>query len=124
MAATITRTLRTASVTRSSRHLSQRLPAHVYRRRRVTVGSLVVGVVAAVSMVATGTLAGPGGVPASASGAAPAVERATVVARPGDTLWSIAREHRGAVAHAAYVDLLVRVNGGASIVAGQVVQLP
>lgn len=74
--------------------------------------------------VATGTLAVPGGVPASASGGSPAIESASLVARPGDTLWSIAAAHRGEVPHARYVDLLVRVNGGASIAAGQVVVLP
>jgi nucleoid-associated protein YgaU len=103
---------------------STRRSAQVYRRRRVAFAGSALGVVALASMVATGLLAGPGGVPASASGTWPAAEVSVVVARSGDTLWSIAHEHRGAVSHARYVDALVRLNGGAAIQAGQAVVLP
>ena len=54
----------------------------------------------------------------------PARQRVTVTARPGDTLWSIADEHRGDVAITRYVDALVDLNGGASIQAGQAIVLP
>jgi nucleoid-associated protein YgaU len=99
------------------------LPGAVYRRRRITAALVAVGLLTFTGAVAT-SLAGPGGVPASATGDQPAFERATVVARHGDTLWSIAHAHRGEVAHGRYVDALVALNGGASISAGQVVRLP
>jgi Tfp pilus assembly protein FimV len=47
-----------------------------------------------------------------------------VTAQPGDTLWSIAQAHRGDVSVDRYVDKLVDLNGGASIMAGQQVVLP
>lgn len=68
-------------------------------------------------------LAGGASEPAQASVATPAGGGA-VVARPGDTLWSIAAEHRGDVPIRRYVDALIDRNGGPSIVAGQRVQLP
>lgn len=102
--------------------MTHRHPAHVYRRRRALVGGAAVAVAVSLS-TAIGALATPGGVPASAAGGAP-VERITVVALPGDTLWAVADRHRGDVPHGRYVDLLVRVNGGATIQAGQTVLLP
>ena len=42
----------------------------------------------------------------------------------GETLWSIAADHRGDVAISRYVDTLVDLNGGASIEAGQQIVLP
>ena len=44
--------------------------------------------------------------------------------QPGDTLWALASQHHGALSQAEYVDLLVEVNGGASIQAGQQIVLP
>jgi LysM repeat protein len=69
-------------------------------------------------------LAGSGGVPASAAASLPAHARATVVVRPGDTLWSIAEVHHGTVPLSHYVDALVDLNGGATIQVGQSVVLP
>lgn len=46
------------------------------------------------------------------------------VASTGDTLWSIADAHRGAVERDRYVDALVELNGGTAIQAGQAVRLP
>jgi len=85
-----------------------------------------------VAMVGAGVLAGPGGVPASASGVASAevnrpsgeVAPATVVALAGDTMWTIAHRHRGDEPHGRFLDALIRINQSASISAGQVVILP
>jgi hypothetical protein len=71
------------------------LPAAVYRRRRLVVAALFLGILLAGSWV----LGALGGGPLTASGAgSPAavhlpmqpVARATYVVAPGDTLWSIA----------------------------------
>ncbi|MEM1332868.1 MAG: LysM domain-containing protein [Actinomycetota bacterium] len=74
-------------------------------------------------------LASVGGFPAAAAdavpGTSPAADRAARhVAAPGDTMWSIAQQHRGAISHADYVDALIRLNGGVGIEVGQAVVLP
>lgn len=111
--------------------LSRRLPAAGpnYARRRAVAAAVAVLLVLAVVQLAVVLLAGFGGDPASASGAVPAPPAgssapAVHVARAGDTLWSIATAHRGAVSHDAYVDALIRLNGGTSIQVGQAVRLP
>jgi LysM repeat protein len=117
------RPVRSAAVTRTPRRAASVSEA-TYRRRRAVVG-IVLAVLVAVGMVlAHDVLAGSGGVPASAAESQPARARATVTARPGDTLWSIAEEYHGDVSVSRYVDALVTVNGGASIQAGQAVVLP
>lgn len=95
-----------------------------YALRRVVAGLLLVAVLA--SLVPLGsTLASFGGEPASAAEARPANRQPVVhVAVGGDTLWSIAREHRGGVDHDRYVDALIRLNGGSSIQIGQAIRLP
>jgi len=109
----------------SSRHRTApvaRRSAAVYRRRRAVVGSIT-AIIAAVALVtAHDVLVGSGGVPASA--AAGQLARSTIIAQPGDTLWSIAGEHRGGVAISTFVDKLVELNDGAAIYAGQEVVLP
>jgi LysM domain len=94
-----------------------------YRRRRAVVGTLLAVFVAVGLVAAHDVLAGSGGVPASAAESQPA-HVSTVVAKPGDTLWSIADEYRGDIAISRYVDTLVDLNGGASIEAGQQIILP
>lgn len=95
-----------------------------YRRRRRVLG-LVAAAVFAIGVVAThDVLAGPGGVAASAAPDQPALVRPTVVALPGDSLWSIAAAHHGSISITRYVDKLVDLNGGPSIQAGQSVVLP
>ena len=94
----------------------------VYLRRRIGVGALLATLSVTV-VVALDPLAGSGGVPASAAGAAPAT-RAVHVARSGDTLWAIAHEHRGDVAHHRYLDALIGLNGDVGIEIGQAVRLP
>ena len=58
-------------------------------------------------------LAGSGGDPASAAASQPAHAPVTVVAQPGDTLWSIASAHHGEASITRYLDTLVDLNGGA-----------
>jgi hypothetical protein len=96
--------------------------AATYRRRRAVVAIVSAVGIAVGAVAAHDVLAGSGGVPASAAESLPA--RATVVARPGDTLWSIAELHHGDVPISRYVDTMVDLNGGASIQAGQVVVVP
>jgi Tfp pilus assembly protein FimV len=95
-----------------------------YRRRRAVVGLLVAGVVGSAGLVAGNVLTGPGGVPASAAGAATAPLERTVRARPGDSLWSIAEVFHGDVSVSRYVEALISANGGTRIEAGQLVRLP
>jgi hypothetical protein len=95
-----------------------------YRRRRFVVGVVLAVFVAVGAVLAHDVLVGSGGEPASAAASRPARVRPSVVARPGDTLWSIAEVHHGEVPISRYVDVLVDLNGGASIQAGQAVVLP
>lgn len=97
--------------------------ARTFRRRRAVVG-LLSGLFVIGAVVLGGVIAGPGGVPASASGAGEVVEPMTLVVRSGDTLWSIAHEYRGEIAHGRYVEYLVRLNGGPSVTVGQQLRLP
>lgn len=114
----------TISISTRSEAPRVRVSPRTYQRRRAIACGMVVGVVTMFVVTVSGPLAGPGGVPASATGAQPTYERSTVIARPGDTLWSIARTERGDVSHGAYLDALVRLNGGASIEIGQRIILP
>ncbi len=93
-----------------------------YRRRRAIAGTVLAVFVAVGAVTAHDVLAGSGGVPASAAESQPA--RSTVIARPGDTLWSIADDHRGEISITRYVDKLVSLNDGPTIVVGQAVVLP
>ena len=95
-----------------------------YRRRRAAVGLLLAGIVGSAALVAGTVLTGPGGVPASAAGAGRAPLERTVLARPGDSLWSIAEVYHGDVSITRYVEALISRNGGTRIDAGQVVRLP
>lgn len=80
-------------------------------------------VLVAAALVAGADLVGAGE-SADAEAQPPAAGLATVVARPGDTLWSVAAEHRGDVGIRRYLDALIDLNGGPSIQAGQRVVLP
>ncbi|MCH9838012.1 LysM peptidoglycan-binding domain-containing protein [bacterium] len=105
-----------------------------YAARRL--GALIVafGSVVVVASLINGLLTDLGGSPAIAAETASSaggvqVTRlggATVqhVARPGDSLWSIADEHRGVVDRDRYVDELINLNGSTSIVVGQAIRLP
>lgn len=113
------RQARTQPAVRSGR---ARPSAATYRRRRAVFGIVSAVGIAVGAVAAHDVLAGSDGVPASAAESLPA--RVTVVARPGDTLWSIAELHHGEVSISRYVDTMVDLNGGASIEAGQVIVLP
>jgi hypothetical protein len=95
-----------------------------YRRRRAAVGLLLAGVVGSAALLAGNVLTGPGGVPASAAGTGQAPLERTVLARAGDSLWSIAEVFHGDVPISHYVEALITRNGGTRIEAGQVVRLP
>ena len=95
-----------------------------YVLRRMVALVLVALTVVLLAVVAASLLAGFGGGPAAASEVQPVSPRAVHVAQPGDSLWSIAREHRGDVSLQRYVDRLVDLNGGTTILAGQAVRLP
>ncbi len=101
-----------------------RISDKTYRRRRLFVGATLAVITACSVVFAQDVLAGSGGVPASAAASQPAHTRSSIVARPGDTLWSIAEAHRGTVSINRFVDKMVDLNGGASIQAGQQIVLP
>jgi hypothetical protein len=103
-------------------------PNYAVRRLVAVVTVVSVLFVGAVAVgQAVGALADLGGRPAAASGLGAAGDGATSrthVAQAGDTLWSIADDHRGEVGRAAYVDALISLNGGTSVQVGQAVRLP
>lgn len=105
---------------RIARPVPQRT-AGVYRRRRLVAAAVATVSLLGMVQVATTVVAGGASVAATDALAAP---RATVVVQPGDTLWELAHRHRGAADHTWYVDALIRLNGSASIQAGQVIVLP
>lgn len=121
----------TQRVARATRSYEVVLPARlaepaptsvVYVRRRLLVAAVSLAVVVGVWSGAGNVLANRSGDPASAAAARQA---ASYVVQPGDSLWSIAEAHHGAVALATYVDVLVARNGGsATIQPGQVLTLP
>ncbi len=94
----------------------------VYRRRRAVVGIVSAALVAFGSVATHDVLAGSGGDPASAAVSLPA--RSTVIAQPGDTLWSIALAHHSDASLTRYLDTLVDINGGPTIQLGQTIHLP
>ena len=96
-----------------------RLPAPVYRRRRLLAALLLCSVLAlawlALAALGVGPLPGP--------------ERQNVagsvyVVQPGDTLWSIARGIRPGGDVRPVVDRLVAANGGAELQVGERITLP
>jgi hypothetical protein len=106
-----------------------RLPASVYRRRRVAALLLVV-VVAVTALVALrAVLGGLGGGPLTATGPpAPSlfdtVAARTRVVQPGDTLWSIARDGGVTGDLRPVVDRLAAARHGRPLQVGERITLP
>ena len=96
---------------------SRRVPAGVYRRRRLVALVLLAAQLTAASFLASQALTAS----ASAGAApAPAVE---LVAQPGDSYWTLAsRVHDGGDIRST-VDALVRANGGRQLRPGDVITL-
>lgn len=86
-----------------------------YRRRRLVAGAFVLSLVGVVGLAATAGRADHG----STTGG-----MRNYLVQPGDTLWGLASHYRGGLGQADYVDLLVQVNGGAQIEAGELIVLP
>jgi len=119
----------TASLLPAAAHVTpRRAPAATatpaYGRRRAVAAGFLVGLLAICGVVARDVLAGSGGVPASAAGATPAPVRVLVVARAGDTLWSIAERFHGEITFDRYLEALININEGPSIQVGQSITLP
>lgn len=102
---------------------TRRSPA-VYRRRRRRLGVVVASAVTVLTLGAQATITGSGRGPAAAAGVGVAAPERTVRATAGESLWTIAEEHRGDVDINRYIDELVELNGGTSIQVGQLVRLP
>ena len=97
----------------------------IYRRRRRVVGVAVAIAVTVLTLGAQATFTGSGRGPASAAGAGAVAAERTVRAEAGDSLWSIAEEHRGEVGINRYIDKLVELNGGTTNPGrSQLVRLP
>jgi hypothetical protein len=95
-----------------------RLPAHVYRRRRLVAVALATMVLAVVILLAgrvgqaTADLDGPPPAPA------------VYVVQPGDTLWSIAERVAPDADRREVVSRLGDAAGGSDLVPGQRIELP
>ncbi|MGA9276348.1 LysM peptidoglycan-binding domain-containing protein, partial [Ilumatobacter sp.] len=106
----------------------RRLPRPTHRPNYAArrVGVALGGIVAAISLVSVfdAVLAGFGASQVFADDAVSAAPGAVHVARAGDSLWSIADEHRGQVGRDGYVRALIELNGSTTIIVGQAVALP
>ena len=95
----------------------RRLPAEVYRRRRLAVVAIVVGLVLAT--ISLGRHAGASRTPDAASGGA-----VSYVVQPGDTLWDIARDLAPGRDPRPVVAALEAEAGGPLLQPGQRLDLP
>ena len=99
------------------RNRSGRQPAEVYRRRRLVVAALVLGLV--LGALSLGRQAG-----ASRTPEAEAADSITYVVQPGDTLWAIARDLSPGSDPRPLVDALDDIAGGAMLQPGQRLVIP
>lgn len=114
------------------RTTATRAPNYTLRRIAVGLFAAVAASVAVLSLVAVSTSLGGG--PASAAGVSSSDDTTgdttsvhvarRHVARPGDTMWSIAERHRGDVDRGRYLDALIDLNGDVTVQVGQSVRLP
>ncbi|MEM9517644.1 MAG: LysM domain-containing protein [Actinomycetota bacterium] len=112
-------------------HLDRGAADPNFALRRSVAATLAIAVLLAIGC-AVMSLTGLGSPPAVASetgSAASASGNATYVApvhvvAAGDTLWSIAEQHRGSMSVVDYVDRLIDLNGGTTVHVGQFVTLP
>ena len=100
-------------------------PSHAtYVRRRILVCAFLATLALSLGAAVQHGLADRGGDPASA----PTIGRstaATYVVHSGDTLWEIAERMHPGDGLTDYVDALVALNGGSTVIAeGQVLRLP
>lgn len=109
----------------ASSHPMRIVEAVTSRRRRRVASVLVASVLSVGGLGAHAVLTdSSGGVPASAATGVGTAQR-HVRAESGDSLWSIARQHRGEASMRDYVGALTALNGGSTeIEAGQLVTLP
>ncbi len=94
------------------------------RRRRVVLGTVAVALAAALALPWSGTGGHPLATPGSAQVGETVVAHATYVIRPGDTLWSIARQLDPAGDPRPVVAQLSAQLGGDTVVPGERVVLP
>jgi Tfp pilus assembly protein FimV len=123
MTATITVPSSRSRPARARSHRPRPVSPRTYARRRAVVGGVSATLAALTLIAGYDVWVGVGSGAATAAVSQPA-GGGSVVARPGDTLWSIAEAHRGDVAVRRYVDALIDLNDGPSIQAGQRVTLP
>ena len=95
----------------------------MFVRRRVGAVAFVLALVLSVGSVAQRGLADRGDGPASIASVGRTTPSSYVV-QPGDTLWGIVARLFPSVNQAEMVDVLVAMNGGAAIQAGQTLDLP
>ena len=96
---------------------SRRVPAGVYRRRRL-VALVVLTVVLAVA-----TFVGSQALTASAAAGTGPADPLVLVAEPGDSYWSLAGQIHDGGDIRSTVDTLVRANGGRELRTGDVITL-
>lgn len=109
------------------RHATPVRPNYAVRRATATVVAVILIATAAVAVSAmVGAVVDVGGRPAAASDIDTSTSGAERhhVAKPGDTLWSVANSYRGDIARDRYLDALISLNGGTRIQAGQAIRLP
>lgn len=94
----------------------------VYRRRRRVAAALATLAVLGLGSVSTGLIGGSAAVVASDSALGP--EPFTVIARSGDTMWELAHRYRGEVDHDRFLEVMIALNGSASVRVGQAVLIP
>jgi hypothetical protein len=95
----------------------QVLSAEIYRRRRLVVLAVVIGLVLGLASFGRQADATP-------TAEAQAAEAVLVVVQPGDTLWTIAQSLAPNTDPRPLVTELAEIAGGASLLPGQLLTIP